>query len=35
MAMTTVEAAKHTQDELMRGVIYTIIKDSVLLQTLP
>jgi hypothetical protein len=35
MAMTKAEAAKLTQDLLLRGVIETIIKESQLLQLLP
>lgn len=35
MAMTKVEAAKLTQDLLLRGVIETIVKESQLLQLLP
>lgn len=35
MAMTLVEAAKYSQNDLQRGVTETIIKDSVLLQRLP
>jgi hypothetical protein len=35
MAMTKAEAAKLTQDLLLRGVIETVIKESQLLQLLP
>src|SRR5699024_4214913 len=35
MAMTKVEAAKLTQDLMVRGVIDTIVKDSQLFQVLP
>jgi hypothetical protein len=35
MAMTKAEAAKLTQDLLLRGVIETIIKESQVLQLLP
>jgi hypothetical protein len=35
MAMTKVEAAKLTQDLLLRGVIETVVKESTLLQLLP
>jgi hypothetical protein len=35
MAMTKVEAAKLTQDLMVRGVIDTIVKDSQLFQFLP
>ncbi len=35
MAMTKAEAAKLTQDLLLRGVIETIVKESQLLQLLP
>ena len=35
MALTKVEAAKLTQDLMVRGVIETIVKDSQLLQILP
>src|SRR5690242_21196745 len=35
MAMTKVEAAKLTQDLLLRGVIETVVKESMLLQLLP
>lgn len=35
MAMTKSEAAKLTQDLLLRGVIETVIKESQLLQLLP
>ena len=35
MAMTKVEAAKLTQDMLLRGVTETIVKESRLLQLLP
>ena len=35
MAMTKAEAAKLTQDLLLRGVIETIIKESQILQLLP
>ena len=35
MAMTKVEAAKLTQDLLLRGVIETVVKESRLLQLLP
>jgi hypothetical protein len=35
MAMTKVEAAKLTQDLLLRGVIETVVKESQLLQLLP
>lgn len=35
MAMTKLEAAKLTQDLLLRGVIETIVKESALLQVLP
>lgn len=35
MAMTKVEAAKLTQDLLLRGVVETVVKESQLLQLLP
>ena len=35
MAMTKAEAAKLTQDLLLRGVIETVVKESQLLQWLP
>jgi hypothetical protein len=35
MAMTKAEAAKLTQDLLLRGVIETVIKESALFQLLP
>jgi len=35
MAMTKLEAAKLTQDLLLRGVIETVVKESALLQVLP
>src|SRR3954451_12590005 len=35
MAMTKVEAAKLTQDMLLRGVIETIITESMILELLP
>ncbi len=35
MAMTKLEAAKLTQDLLLRGVIETVVKESALLQILP
>lgn len=35
MAMTKVEAAKLTNDLLLRGVIETIVKESALLSMLP
>ena len=35
MAMTKVEAAKLTQDMMLRGVIETIITESMILELLP
>jgi hypothetical protein len=35
MAMTKVEAAKLTQDMLLRGVIETIVTESMILELLP
>src|SRR3954465_10948155 len=35
MAMTKVEAAKLTQDMLLRGVIETIVRESMILELLP
>jgi hypothetical protein len=35
MALTKVEAAKLSNDLLLRGVIETIVKESMLLQMLP
>jgi hypothetical protein len=35
MAVTKAEAAKLTQDMLLRGVIETIVKESAILQVLP
>jgi hypothetical protein len=35
MAMTKVEAAKLTQDMMLRGVIETIVTESMILELLP